>query len=210
MVRRGEREVRGENGRVGMWEEWKEDWEQLVRKSKERIIMKKKKKGIEGSKRWWDGQCRKKKKEVGKILKEWRRGKVEKEEYIKGQKDYRILCEKKKKKRNEELMKEAREAKTQKQIWDVINRKRRRKVEINGKIGTGEWDNYFRELLGGSGERVKFELGGKEGGEVEEVREEGEVEKGISWEEIEKMLRKKVKRQGRMGYETKCSYGEED
>lgn len=57
---------------------------------------------------------------------------------------------------------------------------------------------------------MKFELGGKEGGEVEEVREEGEVEKGISWEEIEKMLRKKVKRQGRMGYETKCSYGEEE
>lgn len=47
-------------------------------------------------------------------------------------------------------MKEAREAKTQKQMWEVIKKKRRRKIEVNKKIRMEEWDNYFRGMLGDS------------------------------------------------------------
>lgn len=68
-----------------------------------------------------------------RILKEWRKGRVGKEEYIERKKEYRSLCERKKEKRNEELIKEAREAKTQKQVWEVINKERRRRVEVNRK-----------------------------------------------------------------------------
>lgn len=47
-------------------------------------------------------------------------------------------------------MKEAREAKTQKQVWEVINKERRKKIEVNKKIRMEEWDNYFRRMLGDS------------------------------------------------------------
>lgn len=68
-----------------------------------------------------------------RILKEWRKRRVGKEEYIEGKKEYRSLCERKKEERNEELIKEAKEAKTQKQVWEVINKERRRRVEVNRK-----------------------------------------------------------------------------
>lgn len=58
-----------------------------------------------------------------------------KEEYIEGKKEYRSLCKRKKEERNKELMKEAREARTQNQVWEVINKKRRRRVEVNAEIG---------------------------------------------------------------------------
>lgn len=108
----------------------------------------------------------KKKKEVERILREWS-GKVDKERYLKENKEYRKLCEIKKEKRNEELMKEARETKMRKQIWEVTNRERRKKMGINRKIGFEEWDEYFRKLLGDSGDKVKLELRGKERVEVE-------------------------------------------
>lgn len=113
-----------------------------------------------------------------RILKKWS-GKVDKERYLKEKKEYRKLCEMKKEKRNEELMKEARETKTQKQIWEVINREKRKKVKINRKIGFEEWDEYFRELLEGSGNKVKLELRGK--GRVE-VEGEEEKKRGIKKE----------------------------
>lgn len=57
-----------------------------------------------------------------------------KEEYIEGKyKEYRSLYKRKKEERNEELIKEARDAKTQKQVWEVINKERRRRVEVNRK-----------------------------------------------------------------------------
>lgn len=36
--------------------------------------------GIEDKKKWWDGECRRKKKEAERILREWRSGKVDKKE----------------------------------------------------------------------------------------------------------------------------------
>lgn len=52
---------------------------------------------------------------------------VDREIYLKGEKNYRRLCEMKKKEWNEELMKEAREAKTQEQVvkWKMVNRERK-------------------------------------------------------------------------------------
>lgn len=110
-----------------------EEIEEMIKKINEGIIRKKKRKNGNGRKKWWDGECKRKKKEVRRILKEWRKERVGKEEYIEGKKEYRSLCERKKEERNEELIKEAREAKTQKQVWEVINKERRRRVEVNRK-----------------------------------------------------------------------------
>lgn len=89
-------------------------------------------------------------------------------------------------------MKEAREARTQNQVWEVINRKRRRRVELNAEIGMEEWGEYFREVLGGSENRVKLELRRRERVEMGRVGRE-EEEEGINWEEIEEVMKKMKK-----------------
>lgn len=87
-------------------------------------------------------------------------------------------------------MNEAREAKTQSQVWRVINKERRRKAEINNRIEMGEWDEYFREILGGTerqGERKEEERNEwRESGGEPEDREEEE----LSQEEIQRVIGK--------------------
>lgn len=69
------------------------------------------------------------------------------------------MCKEKKERRREELMKEAREAKTQDQVWKIINRERNRKAVINIGISMEEWDEYFRNLLYIGRNRKEDEVG---------------------------------------------------
>lgn len=104
------------------------------------------------------------------LLRKWREGKGSREEYGRGKREYRRLCERRKEEKREELI-EAREAKTQNQVWRVINRERRRKAEINNRIEMREWDEYFRDILGGTEEEERSEWR-KSGGESEDREEE--------------------------------------
>lgn len=45
------------------------------------------------------------------------------------------------------------EAKQEGQIWEVVNKERKRRKEVNREIGMDEW-KYFRGLLGGVEGRV--------------------------------------------------------
>lgn len=84
----------------------------LIKKVKERDIKKKKRKEESEVRKWWGRECRRKKKEVEKLLSEWRKGLVDKKIYLVGKRDYRRLREKKKEEWNKELLKKATEAKT--------------------------------------------------------------------------------------------------
>jgi len=64
-------------------------------------------------------------------LRKWKKGKGSKEEYNRGKREYKELCERRKEEEREELLKKAREAKTQEQVWKVINKERKRRVGIN-------------------------------------------------------------------------------
>lgn len=114
---------------------------------------------------------------------------MDREVYLKRKKNYRRLYEMKKEEWNEELMKET---KTQEQVvkWKVINRERKRKIEINGEIRTEEWEEYFRKILGKSESEIKLELGDQGRG-----KEKGEgKERELSWKEMERVIRKLKKR----------------
>jgi len=54
------------------------------------------------------------------------------------------MCEKKKKEENDRWMEMARKAKTERQVWELINRERKRRRGINGKIKEEEWVEYLR------------------------------------------------------------------
>lgn len=66
------------------------------------------------------------------------------------------------------------EAKQEGQIWEVVNKERKRR-KVNREIGMEEWKEYFRGLLGGVEGRVLL-------GEVRVERMTDE--RGIEKEEI--------------------------
>lgn len=47
----------------------------------------------------------------------------------------------------------AKRARKEGQVWEVVNRERRRKRKVNEGIEMKKWVNYFRGLLGGRVER---------------------------------------------------------
>lgn len=58
-------------------------------------------KGGEGKRGWWDEECKEKKKEVRIKLREWRRWSKQEQEYKRGKRKYRDMCEKKKREESE-------------------------------------------------------------------------------------------------------------
>lgn len=130
---------------------------------------------------WWDGECKEQKKEMRRKLREWRRGRCEREEYRKGRKEYKEMCEKKKKEENERWERKVAEAKRESDVWEVVNRERKKRKKVSREIEMREWKKYFMELLGGIEERV---VRGGEG------KKRAGGEKDISREEIKGVLRK--------------------
>lgn len=53
-------------------------------------------------------------------------------------KEFQSLCERKMEEKREGLLEEAKRAKTQMKVWDVINRERGKRMEINEEIEMSE------------------------------------------------------------------------
>lgn len=66
-----------------------------------------------------------------------------------------MLCKREKEEKVERWEREIREVKTEAQIWEIVNRERKRRKGINERIEMEEWDEYFRESLGGMEWRIK-------------------------------------------------------
>jgi len=135
---------------------------------------------------WWDDECRKRKKEVRKELREWRKKGGEGGVYKKKKKDYKELCERKKKEENERWEKKAREVKREGDVWELLNKERRKRRGINEGIDQEKWKEYFMDLLGGVETRVRLG-GGREGGEENGMEDD---EKDITREEVKGALKR--------------------
>lgn len=133
---------------------------------------------------WWDEECRKKKKELREILREWRREGGEGVIFKQKKGEYRKLCERKKKEDNERWEKRVAEAKRESDVWEIVNRERRKRGRINEDIKLEEWKEYFARLLGGV--EVRVMRGERDGG----GRRQEEVEEEISKKEIKEALGK--------------------
>lgn len=115
-----------------------------------------------------------------KLLREWRKGGEREQEYKGKKKEYREMCERKKKEESEEWMRRATEAKTEGQVWEDINKDRKRKKVVNEGIEMEEWRDYFMELLGGV--EIRIVRGARNG-------RERDNEEDLGKEEIERMIR---------------------
>lgn len=69
--------------------------------------------------------------------------------------------------------------KTEGQVWELVNRERRSRSGINKNIEMGEWERYFKGLLGGMEGRVIWRERGRESVEGEEDLRRKEVGKVI-------------------------------
>lgn len=126
-----------------------------------------------GFKDWCDKSCTRKKREVKRSYKKWKRGKIGKEKYMEERRKFRELLEKKQKEKREEEEEELKKLKKEAEVWKYINKKRGKKKWKENNIKKEEWRNYFRRLLDGleeveiSGEKEEKE---REQGEEEEIK----------------------------------------
>ncbi|XP_039309128.1 stress response protein NST1-like [Solenopsis invicta] len=93
-----------------------EEWEKIKKIVKVAMVKKriKRRKKELGHKDWWDRSCTRKKREVKRIYKKWKKGRIERDRYIKEKRNLKELLEKKQKekrrKEEEELRKMKNEA----------------------------------------------------------------------------------------------------
>lgn len=70
-------------------------------------------------------------------------------------------------------MKRVMEARNEKEVWEIVNRERRKKRGINAEIEIGEWTEHFRVLLEGMEKKAvvrRLRGGGREGIDRGEIR----------------------------------------
>jgi len=60
----------------------------------------------------------------------------------------------KKREEKEKMVKEEGVARTKRNVWELVNKERKRRKRINEDINMEEWKEYFMKQLGEAGERV--------------------------------------------------------
>jgi len=121
---------------------------------------------------WWDEECKREKLKVRRELRRWREGGGCKEVYKERKKGYKVMCAKKKEEENRDWEEVVKKAKTVGQVWEVVNRERRKGRGGGSGIGIEEWESYFKKQLGGVDWKVVRGVRRLRGGEEEGVRRE--------------------------------------
>jgi len=98
---------------------------------------------------WWDKLCTIKKRKTKKVYRKWKKGQVTREVFVEKRRELKNLYGKKRKEKREEERKILKSLKNETEIWDFINRRRRKKVRKEAKVAQEDWRKYFMNLLGG-------------------------------------------------------------
>lgn len=118
--------------RRGEKEDVEKEWERLrVKESLKKIEEKDRK---EEKKGWWDRECKEGKLQVRAELRKWRKGGGNSEEYREKKLRYKRMCEEKKKKEIERCKTEIKEARSEAQVWKILNKERKRRKKISEEI----------------------------------------------------------------------------
>jgi hypothetical protein len=123
---------------------------------KKKIIVKGAK-GTGKKNEWWDKECEQLKKEAVKALREWKRGKINRNSFLVAKRRYRERCREKKKQEWEREEKEMKEIRTEKEVWKYINRERKKKESVSEETTMQEWEEDFMKLLEGRKKEGKAE-----------------------------------------------------
>jgi len=189
----------GEKGWIQGEETIERKWEKIKETIQAALVIKevKQRRRKIGHKDWWDKSSTKRKREVKKKYRRWKKGLGAKEDYLEEKRNLKEWLEKKKKAKKDEEEEVLRRLKNEKEVWKFINRKRIKKERRENNIPKEEWRRHFMEILGGSENRIEEErrMEEKEEGEEagkEEKSKEGELveEEELEEEEIVEAIRK--------------------
>ena len=67
-------------------------------------------------------------------MEKWRKGKIDREEYVKKRKEYKGWCEEERKRHREEEEEKIKAIRTEEKAWKYINRGRKRREKIDENI----------------------------------------------------------------------------
>jgi len=172
----------GEKGWIQGEEITERKWEKIKETIQAALVIKKVKQRRRkiGHKDWWDKSCTKRKREVKRKYRRWKKGLGAKEDYLEEKRNLKEWVEKKKKTKREEEEEVLRKLKNEKEVWKFINRKRIKKERRENNITKEEWRRHFMEVLGGSENQIE-----EEGRKEEEREEAGKEEKSKEEELVE-------------------------
>ena len=126
-----------------------EELEELVKTVKEQTVTKEIEIGRVYQEKWWDTDCRVKRRELQKCLKRARKGQSTIAEYRKHRKEYKELCQQKKERKREEYIEQVKNITKEKEVWEHVNKGRKIRSKISTTIAMEEWRRHFMELLDG-------------------------------------------------------------
>lgn len=128
--------------------------------------------------KWWDGECREKKKELLKVVRKIKNGECEIEEKTKKRREYKEMIIRKKEEFYTKETKEIEEDRSMSKFWKAINETKKKRVKISKRIKKEEWVEHFRNQYIRESERDQ----GKGKSYVYKNKEDEKMEK----EELEK------------------------
>lgn len=95
---------------------------------------------------WWNEECRRGKKEIRRKLRIWRKEGESGIKYREKRSKYKRLCERKKMEEVKRWEREVKEMRMETQVWEIIDKERKKGKGANETIEMEEWDGYFRRL----------------------------------------------------------------
>ncbi|TGZ50575.1 hypothetical protein DBV15_11466, partial [Temnothorax longispinosus] len=138
-------------------EGWSRHLEGDERKVKS-AITKRKKKIIPwrlGRKEWYNKEWKERKRRLRRLMRDWKKGRIGKEEYVRERKEHKEWCKEQNGRHKIEEEEKIRNIKNEAEAWKYINKYRKKKAEgISEQIHMDEWRDHFMEMLGGTEERV--------------------------------------------------------
>ncbi|XP_039304823.1 golgin subfamily A member 6-like protein 22 [Solenopsis invicta] len=165
-----------------IWREIRDKVKQSITKQRKKIKLWK-----IGERKWYNREWKEKKRELRKMLRNLKKGRIDREDYIARRKEYKEWCKEQKKRHEQAEEEEIRKIKSEKEAWKYINKYgKQRKERISDDIRMDEWREYFIGLLGGTQSKIELEKGEQEK-ETDITRKEPE---DITKEELKEILRK--------------------
>ena len=123
-----------------------------------------------GRRGWFSKEWKRRKREIRKIIRWYKRGKIEREKYLEETGDFNEWCKKEREKYETEEEWKRNAITTKAEAWKYINRFRKKREGGDEEISIEDWNRHFMELLVGKNERITLKL--KDGGGELEQREE--------------------------------------
>ncbi|KAG7203931.1 hypothetical protein KM043_017089 [Ampulex compressa] len=123
-----------------------------------------------GTKIWYSVEWKVRKRKLRRELRELRKGRIRREEYVKKRREYGEWCKGERQRYEKKEEDKIKSIKTEKEVWKYIDKYRKKKEGIDESIQSERWRRHFMDLLDGTSEKVILE----EKEETEEGEEMGQ------------------------------------